>query len=802
MHDQSAIEQVIEKRFFQQAPLLVALANVEGRFLKLGGEWTATLGWSQEELLSRPFLEFVHPDDLPATLGELERLSRGEKTVRFQNRYRTRDGHWCHLQWYSHVPGDGTVFAIAQDVTESTRRDLELGRRTAILEAVTALQYGYVRGGEIRNEALLEALQQVMSLSGSRFGFFAELLKDAGSQPRLISIAVANDAEAVFAPSQLVLADFETPWGSVVRLQRPIRQDAAQLAGASNDLNVPLASFIGVPLIGEAGPVGLVALFNSPEGYDDSWFALLAPLARSVAAVLEVRRWRERETALQSEVRRWSDLFASVIRTAGVSVVTTDTRGLITFANPTALALLGAGALKDLQSTNLASFHDPAELLHAVGGRSLAAAARLGTPFDVVVSSALAAGGAERREWTYVSLSGERHPMMVALSALHDATGAISGWVAVGTLMSGFREIESERARTRDLEQQLAVLKRREAEVARLGEACQYVEVSKSLRDALKVIGAHLPLIHAEAAPQLLVLRAGDAGPSGVGTAHRTGGLADTTELPAFKPLEAGACWAFKTGQLFISEPGLVRCRHLAGTEQAFACVPLSDGSRTVAALSAALSGSVGQASSREPDALRERQLAGLQDQARQFSRVLFNQRLRLTLEQQATQDPLTGAANRRQLEVDLRLAVRHLEHGNGAFALLMLDVDHFKYINDALGHERGDLVLAGLVRLLKEKLRTTDLVARLGGEEFVVLLRDVDAGNAVRLAEKLRADIQNAQLAGDGATCTCSIGVLHVSQPGVVPDLLLRAADDAMYSAKASGRNTVVEGHLPQGAG
>jgi diguanylate cyclase (GGDEF)-like protein len=416
-----------------------------------------------------------------------------------------------------------------------------------------------------------------------------------------------------------------------------------------------------------------------------------------------------------------------------------------------------------------------------------------------VVSAARAKSGAERREWSYISLAGVRHPMMVSLSALHDGVGRISGWVAVGTPMAGFREMESERARARQLEQQLEVLRRRETEVARLGEACQYVEVSRSLRDALKVIGAHLPLIFTESTPGLLVLRATDGDESSA--PRRSDGLADTTELSAFHPVDPAACWALKTGQLFISEPGLLRCRHLATDERAFACVPLSDGARTVAALSAPLVGVVERESTSdaEADPLRERQLAGLKDQARQFSRVLANQRLRLTLEQQATQDALTGAVNRRQLEVDLRLSMRQLEHVGQAYALIMLDVDHFKNINDALGHERGDTVLSGLVRVLRERLRSTDVVARLGGEEFVVLLRDINAADALRVAEKLRLAIAAAALAGPQMPCTCSMGLVHVTQPTLSLESLLRATDQAMYAAKANGRNCVVVGSVPE---
>lgn len=150
-----------------------------------------------------------------------------------------------------------------------------------------------------------------------------------------------------------------------------------------------------------------------------------------------------------------------------------------------------------------------------------------------------------------------------------------------------------------------------------------------------------------------------------------------------------------------------------------------------------------------------------------------------------ARTDPLTGVSNRRALDEALghlcALAFRY----RTVFSVVMLDIDHFKRINDQNGHLEGDRVLQAVSRILDEAARETDIVARYGGEEFVLLLEQTDITGACLLAERLRATI--AERAG----VTLSFGVVQ-HQGGEAPPEIVARADMALYAAKNSGRNRV----------
>jgi diguanylate cyclase (GGDEF)-like protein len=349
------------------------------------------------------------------------------------------------------------------------------------------------------------------------------------------------------------------------------------------------------------------------------------------------------------------------------------------------------------------------------------------------------------------------------------------------------------------LAHELLVLRRREEEAARISEATEYVAASRSLREALGVIGAFLPAMFSLAPPELLVQRAarrdGEDDHSDEGGPAAGGPLEDTREGvvtgDGLRAIEARECWALATAQRFVSEPHDVRCRHDGEEHVARVCVPLHDGARTVAVLSATLPNDGEERRSR---------IAAISDLARQLSGVLANLRLRTTLEEQATHDPLTGAVNRRRLDAELKLTVHRHEKTGMAFGVLAIDVDHFKRINDGHGHERGDRVLAGLGALLRRRLRQSDVLARIGGEEFIVLLRGVDRPTTAALAESVRAAIEEAHLAGEDVDCTCSIGAVHVERLTGEVDALLREADRALYAAKERGRNRVVLAPRPHG--
>ncbi|MGQ4661111.1 diguanylate cyclase domain-containing protein [Lysobacter sp. F6437] len=173
----------------------------------------------------------------------------------------------------------------------------------------------------------------------------------------------------------------------------------------------------------------------------------------------------------------------------------------------------------------------------------------------------------------------------------------------------------------------------------------------------------------------------------------------------------------------------------------------------------------------------------------------------RRELERQSRVDTLTDLANRRQFEERLALALKRLRRNSTPVALMYLDIDHFKQINDRNGHAAGDVVLRAFARRLCDNVRDTDLVARLGGDEFVILLEDAAADTAEAVARKLVDCMgQPIDVGATSLTIGTSIGIAHARQPTDAATLMAEA-DAALYAAKAAGRNRYeVAGSRPTG--
>jgi diguanylate cyclase (GGDEF)-like protein len=165
-------------------------------------------------------------------------------------------------------------------------------------------------------------------------------------------------------------------------------------------------------------------------------------------------------------------------------------------------------------------------------------------------------------------------------------------------------------------------------------------------------------------------------------------------------------------------------------------------------------------------------------------------------LDQRSRTDGLTGLSRRGPFEERLREEVARAEAFKTTFSVLMIDIDHFKHLNDTYGHQVGDEVLKTVSHRLKEGLYETDLIARFGGEEFVCLLpRSQPAGLKIK-ADQIRQRIANHSfvIGLEAVQVTVSIGIAHFPQDGTTPQAVLEAADRAMYGAKNGGRNCVME--------
>ncbi|ACR47205.1 response regulator PleD [Rickettsia peacockii str. Rustic] len=183
-----------------------------------------------------------------------------------------------------------------------------------------------------------------------------------------------------------------------------------------------------------------------------------------------------------------------------------------------------------------------------------------------------------------------------------------------------------------------------------------------------------------------------------------------------------------------------------------------------------------------------------------QLRRKQYQDNLRNDLEQSvnlAVKDGLTGLFNRRYFDIHLKQIIEKTNKESIKLYLLMCDIDNFKHVNDTYGHQAGDKVLTIVSRILKNTLRVTDLIARFGGEEFTILLTDIDISKAIETAERVRIKIEymNFHIEDqiEPLKTTISIGVTKYKKEESIESFIERA-DKAMYEAKTTGKNKVVK--------
>jgi diguanylate cyclase (GGDEF)-like protein len=268
--------------------------------------------------------------------------------------------------------------------------------------------------------------------------------------------------------------------------------------------------------------------------------------------------------------------------------------------------------------------------------------------------------------------------------------------------------------------------------------------------------------------------------------------LESATPLPDGSPLvktlrgaSPGSCLAVRSGRMHREDserPALLSCPVCAAGHGASACAPLVVGGEVI--------GSVLLSRAALPfDEADEQRI----DQAvSQAAPVLANLRNLAIAEMRAATDGLTGLPNKRAVTDALQRLFAQASRARAPLALLMLDLDHFKRVNDERSHQVGDQVLANVGAMLRTALRDGDFAGRSGGEEFVVLLPDADITAASNIAERIRAAVAEITVSGADVAVTVSVGVAVFPDHASTPDRLERLADAALYVAKREGRNRV----------
>lgn len=354
----------------------------------------------------------------------------------------------------------------------------------------------------------------------------------------------------------------------------------------------------------------------------------------------------------------------------------------------------------------------------------------------------------------------------------------------VGAVVIAYRDItarteaDAELRRAHDeLKQRAAVLEAANQELLLLRQLGELLAICQTSDEAAHVIGRLL-------APMF----PGWAG--GVYTASAPGGPFEIVTAWGDAPVEATVitpndCWALRRGTAHVAygRSSDLACGHAAGAA-ASACFPLSgpEGIQGILHLRAAEASAAGGA---------DMDLA--QTAAGRIALALDNIQLRAALRTQAIRDPLTGLFNRRYMEESLDRELRRAARLGVAVAVVAIDLDHFKNMNDTLGHNAGDAMLAAFGAFLKTHVRREDIACRYGGEEFVLILPGADRGAAIARTGQLLEACRHLTTAHQGITLgpvTMSMGVAVYPEHGTAGEVLLQAADRALYLAKRHGRD------------
>jgi len=325
-----------------------------------------------------------------------------------------------------------------------------------------------------------------------------------------------------------------------------------------------------------------------------------------------------------------------------------------------------------------------------------------------------------------------------------------------------------------------------------LSEMAQMLEAARTLDEAYAVVVQSMQTLFPQESGALSLL---SASRNVVETAAVWGESAPTERV--FAPDD---CWALRRGQMHLvldAHSGIL-CRHVHHHSQAYGylCMPMMVQTEILGILHLQVASRLPN----QPADVYEREVEAKQRLAvavaGQIGLALGNLKLREALRVQAIRDPLTGLFNRRYMEESLERELRRAIRNQHPLGVIMLDLDHFKQLNDRSGHEAGDAILRELGDCIQTVTREYDLVCRYGGEEFAIILPDASLNLVAQRAEKLRdkfkhlsVQYQNYRLPAG----TLSLGVASFPEHGSTAEAVLRAADTALYQAKHEGRDRVV---------
>ena len=773
------------RRFFEGSRELNCVASIDGRFLAINDCWTELLGHSREALLREPFFSFVHPEDVEATAAAMARLGSAESVVRFRNRYRCRDGTYRWLEWTAHPTGrpDEAVYGSARDVSEVVAQEQVIAFRDGLLSLITDAQARFITEGADASWWNF-VLERMLLLTGSEYGFIGMVETDASGvylrTKSITNIAWSDETRRFYdthAPQGMIFRNLNTLFGrALVTKERYVANDVAHdpHAGGRPDGHPPLNAFAGLPIKDGLQMVGLVGLANRPHGYDDDVVNGLEPLLAFLAKVLNVLQLQAQQESFVARLESSRELQERVLEASETGFLALSDDGRVVLANRRAREMLpslhsfGDTDAPGLERALMRLFSDD-DVVWTMSMQNTPTESVRG-PRKVKVRDAAGPDGVAELTVTRFREEPARSPgLLLALADVRQRAA-----------------LEDTMRRNVSLEERVNQLRQQQRDNEIISECVEYLQRCTNLDEGMELIGRSLERLFPQANVSLYVARE----TSGLMVLRRE--MRRFGDQSPASELLPSQCWALRTRRTYGSWPGghHLPCQHGAThADCPVFCVPLFTLESNVAIFSVVFPAD----DARTHDALEAR-MSQFVAMAQSISGALSTIALRESLQRLAMLDELTELSNRRAFQLEVGRNTARLRRQQKPYALAILDVDHFKSVNDKYGHDVGDRVLRRVADVLKRCVRESDLVARVGGEEFAIFFTDIAPDIAAQRIDNLLKTLRTTT-DGDIPRVTASVGLAHSSDFGAASEYetMYKAADVALYRAKTEGRDRAV---------
>lgn len=374
-------------------------------------------------------------------------------------------------------------------------------------------------------------------------------------------------------------------------------------------------------------------------------------------------------------------------------------------------------------------------------------------------------------------------------SKLTMVSGAAGVFICMVILATVFFLIHREfRHRTRteaSLMDAMQQMERHNTETKLVSQMGDYLRGCREREEVYKVIADNMPLLFPQSFGSISVF---NNARKGLVPAMTWGTLPGGVQLE----FEAEDCWALRQGRahLVTDINSAPVCPHLENVnrENVSFCLPMQAQGETIGQIYFG-------ALAAEARHVGKHEMGTMRRITEQISLAIANLNLQQALKEQSIKDPLTKLYNRRYLDETLARECSRAQRNNKSLSVLVMDIDHFKKVNDTYGHDAGDAVLVAFAKLIQQNIRKEDIACRLGGEEFVLVLPDATMEQAVARAEKICDATRAMSIKHHRETLsvTVSIGVCDYPSHAQNPEELIQNADGALYRAKNGGRNRVI---------